>query len=140
MTNSIGTSLAPHLMRIERQVNAIDRRLADLNEEIERRGGAEEALNYVPPERPQNTLEPVQKNFPTQEKASEAARRIAAGMLANHNGPVSHAELVSAVTTKLNEVSASYAASFKKNPNRVLERIPNIRKYKDGSWAIRSSQ
>ncbi len=137
MTNSIGTSLAPHLMRIERQVNAINRRLADLTEEIERRGGDEAAKEYVPPERPQIIFETVQNSSGGPEKASDMARRIAAGMLANHTGPVSHAELVAAVFAKLNEYSESYAANFKKNPNRILERIPDIRKYKDGAWAIR---
>lgn len=138
MTNSIGISLAPHLMRIERQVNAIDRRLVDLQAEIERRGGAEEAEAYVPPAKPQETNFEISSS--TTEKASDVARRIAAGMLSTHTGPVSHAELVSAVHSKLNEVSSAYAASFKKNPNRILERIPNIRKYKDGSWSIRGAQ
>lgn len=137
MTNSIGTSLAPHLMRIERQINAIDRRLLDLTNEIDRRGGAEAAKDFVPPEKPQIIFETTST---ATEKPSDVARRIAAGMLASHTGPVSHAELVSAVFEKLNGYSESYAANFKKNPNRILERIPNIRKYKDGSWQLRKAQ
>lgn len=132
MSDSIVTSLAPHLMRIERQENAIERRLRDLEQEIARRGGIEEAKAYVPPDRP---VEMTIETSP--ERPAEVARRIAMGLLSTHKGPVSHAELVSAVVAQLNQYSASYASSFKKNPGRVLAKIPNIRKYKD-SWGIRS--
>ncbi len=134
MSDSIVTSLAPHLMRIERQVNAIDRRLADLEAEITRRGGVEAAKDYVPPEQPTQDLT-IETST---EKPADVARRIAVGLLSSHKGPVSHGELVSAVVSQLNEVSAAYASSFKKNPGRVLAKIPNIRKYKDG-WGIRSN-
>lgn len=134
MSDSIVTSLAPHLMRIERQVNAIDRRLADLEAEIIRRGGADAAKEYVPPEPPTPELT-IETSV---EKPADVARRIALGLLSNHKGPVSHGELVSAVVAQLNQVSAAYASSFKKNPGRVLAKIPNIRKFKDG-WGIRSN-
>lgn len=134
--NSIGISLAPHLMRIDRQVNAIDRRIEELETEIQRRGGAEAAKDYVPPVRPEETTT-IQTSH-TAERPSDIARRIAMDLLAGQKSPVNHSELVSAVVAQLNEVSAAYAASFKKNPGRVLARIPNIRKYKDG-WGIRST-